>query len=42
MAVLDTNVLVNYYFEEIAKIPHGSYHEKQLLIILKVLQMSMN
>lgn len=30
MAVLDTNVLVNYYFEEIAKIPHGSYHEEAI------------
>lgn len=28
MAVLDTSILVNYYFEEIAKIPHGSYLEE--------------
>lgn len=27
MAVLDTSILVNYYFEEICKIPHGSYNE---------------
>lgn len=30
MAVLDTEVLVNYYFEEIAKIPHGSYQEEAI------------
>ena len=30
MAVLDTSVLVNYYFEEICKIPHGSYHEEKI------------
>ncbi len=30
MAVLDTNILVNYYFEEISKIPHGSYNEKAI------------
>jgi len=28
MAVLDTNQMIHYYFEEIAKIPHGSYNEK--------------
>ncbi|WP_028042141.1 beta-Ala-His dipeptidase [Candidatus Stoquefichus massiliensis] len=28
MAILDTSILVNYYFEEIAKIPHGSYLEE--------------
>lgn len=30
MAILDTSILVNYYFEEICKIPHGSYNEKQI------------
>lgn len=30
MAVLDTSILVNYYFEEICKIPHGSYHEEKI------------
>lgn len=30
MSVLDTSVLVNYYFEEISKIPHGSYNEKKI------------
>lgn len=30
MSVLDTSILVNYYFEEIAKIPHGSYHEEAI------------
>ena len=30
MAVLDTNILVNYYFEEICKIPHGSYNETMI------------
>lgn len=30
MAVLDTNILVNYYFEEICKIPHGSYNEAKI------------
>lgn len=30
MAVLDTSILVNYYFEEIAKIPHGSYQEEKI------------
>lgn len=30
MAVLDTSILVNYYFEEICKIPHGSYHEDKI------------
>lgn len=30
MAVLDTNILVNYYFEEICKIPHGSYNERKI------------
>lgn len=28
MAVLDTSILINYYFEEISKIPRGSYHEE--------------
>lgn len=28
--MLDTNILINYYFEEIAKIPHGSFHEEKL------------
>ena len=28
--VLDHTYSVNYYFEEIAKIPHGSYHEEQI------------
>lgn len=27
MAVLDTNILIHYYFEEISKIPRGSYNE---------------
>lgn len=30
MAVLDTEILVNYYFEEICKIPHGSYNEEKI------------
>ena len=30
MAVLDTSILVNYYFEEICKIPHGSYNEVKI------------
>lgn len=30
MAVLDTSILVNYYFEEICKIPHGSYNEAKI------------
>lgn len=30
MSVLDTNYLINNYFEEIAKIPHGSYHEENI------------
>lgn len=30
MAVLDTSILVNYYFEEICKIPHGSYNEEKI------------
>ena len=30
MAVLNTNVLINYYFEEIAKIPHGSFNEEKI------------
>ncbi|MBS5369548.1 MAG: beta-Ala-His dipeptidase [Longibaculum muris] len=28
MAVLDESILINRYFEEIAQIPHGSYHEE--------------
>lgn len=28
MAVLNTNILINYYFEEISKIPRGSYNEE--------------
>lgn len=28
MAVLDTKISIYKYFEEIAKIPHGSYHEE--------------
>ncbi len=28
MSILDTSRLINFYFEEIAKIPHGSYHEE--------------
>lgn len=30
MAVLDTNLMINKYFEDIAKIPHGSYHEEKI------------
>ena len=30
MAVLDTEILVNYYFEGICKIPHGSYNEEKI------------
>lgn len=30
MSVLDTSKYIHYYFEEIAKIPHGSYHEEAL------------
>ena len=30
MAVLDTNILINYYFEEISKIPRGSYNEEAI------------
>lgn len=30
MSVLDTSILVNYYFEEITKIPHGSYQEEAI------------
>lgn len=30
MSVLDTNVPIFYYFEEISKIPHGSFHEKDI------------
>ena len=30
MSVLDTSKKVNYYFEEITKIPHGSYNEKAI------------
>lgn len=30
MAVLDTSILVNYYFEELTKIPHGSFHEEAI------------
>lgn len=28
MPVLDTNILINAYFEDIAQIPHGSYNEE--------------
>lgn len=28
MAVLDTSLLIHKYFEDISKIPHGSYHEE--------------
>ena len=28
MTVLDKNVLIHYYFEEISKIPRGSYNEE--------------
>ncbi|MCD7949393.1 MAG: beta-Ala-His dipeptidase [Erysipelotrichaceae bacterium] len=30
MSILDTNYLINYYFEEISKIPHGSYNEERI------------
>ncbi|MCD8028034.1 MAG: beta-Ala-His dipeptidase [Erysipelotrichaceae bacterium] len=30
MSILDSNYLINYYFEEITKIPHGSYHEERI------------
>lgn len=30
MSVLDTNILIYRYFEEISQIPHGSYHEEKL------------
>lgn len=30
MAVLDKNVLIFKYFEEICEIPHGSYHEEKI------------
>lgn len=30
MSVLDTNILINYYFEKICKIPHGSYNEEKI------------
>lgn len=30
MSVLNTDILVNYYFEEISKIPRGSYNERKI------------
>ena len=30
MAVLDTSIPIFNYFEEIAKIPHGSYNEQRI------------
>lgn len=30
MAVLDTKILVNFYFEEICRIPHGSHNEERI------------
>lgn len=30
MSVLDENVAIFKYFEEISKIPHGSFHEEKI------------
>ena len=30
MAVLDENIPVFHYFEQLTQIPHGSYNEKEL------------
>ena len=30
MSVLDTSININYFFEVITQIPHGSYHEDKL------------
>ena len=30
MSVLDENVPIFKYFEEISKIPHGSFHEEKI------------
>ena len=35
MAVLDTEILVNYYFEEILKFPMALIMKKRLLTLLK-------
>ena len=29
MSVLDQNIAIFKYFEEISKIPHGSFHEEK-------------
>ena len=30
MSVLDQNIAIFKYFEEISKIPHGSFHEEKI------------
>ena len=30
MAILDTSIAIYKYFEQIAKIPHGSYNEEKI------------
>ena len=36
MAVLDENIPVFHYFEQLTQIPHGSYNEKELANYLAV------
>ena len=36
MAVLDTSIPIFNYFEEIAKIPHGSYNEQRIADYIEI------
>lgn len=38
MSVLDQNIAIFKYFEEISKIPHGSFHEEKIADYVETLR----